>query len=160
MIGNFLGMPLPAMIASTIVQIITSIKNCSTCSDEKCATQYNQYKEYSLISNRLCHIVGSKCTSKLNLGIIKKCLRTGYKYCCYNSKFARILVEQAYGQLGYPWGDYDNPQCTNLTFDDLKRLDFSQMDFSEFIEEVTAKMKGNLNENTLKQRVQDRIAIP
>jgi hypothetical protein len=157
---NFFGDPFVSFALGVVIDFATSIKKCSTCTDEKCATKYNQYKEYSLISNRLCHIVGSKCTWKLNLGFTKTCLRTGYKHCCYNSKFARILVEQAYAQLGYSWGDYDNPQCTNLTFDDLKMLDFSTMDFSEFIEEVTAKMKGNLNEESLKQRVQDRIAVP
>jgi conjugal transfer mating pair stabilization protein TraN len=156
----FMGNPIVQFAAGFVIDMVTSIKNCSTCTDEKCATKYNQYKEYSLISNRLCHQVGNKCTSKLSLGFTKICLRTGYKHCCYNSKFARILVEQAYAQLGYPWGDYDNPQCTNLTFDDLKRLDFSKMDFSEFIEEVTAKMKGKVDENALKQRMQDRIAVP
>jgi len=157
---NFFGDPITQMAIGVIADIVTSIKKCSTCSDEKCATKYNQYKEYSLISNRLCHQVGNKCTSKLSLGFTKICLRTGYKHCCYNSKFARILVEQAYNQLGYSWGDYDNPQCTNLTFDDLKRLDFSTMDFSEFIEEVMAKMKGKIDENALRERVQDRIAVP
>ena len=159
-IAGYLGGPLAGVIAGSIVQIATSIRRCSTCTDERCAVRQGHYKQYSLISNRLCHLVASKCSKRLNLGITKICLRTGYRHCCYNSKFARILVEQAYAQLGYSWGSYDNPHCTNLTFDDLKRLDFSAMDFREFIEEVTAKMKGDLNENALKQRIRDRIAVP
>jgi len=53
-----------------------------------------------------------------------------------------ILVEQAYKQLGYSWGTWDNPNCSALTFDDLKRLDFSQMDFSELIQEIQAKIQS------------------
>ncbi|GAB5047542.1 hypothetical protein TdN_19340 [Thermodesulfovibrio sp. TK110] len=156
---NFFGDPIVQFTIGFVIDIVTSIKKCSTCSNEKCAIKYNQYKEYSLISNRLCHYVDSKCTWKLDLGIIKKCLRTGYRYCCYNSKFARILVEQAYKQLGYSWGDYNNAQCTNLTFDDLSKLDFDSMDFSEFIEEIKAKMKGKIDENSLNQTIRNRMGM-
>lgn len=155
----FFGNPIVQFTIGFVIDIVTSIKKCSTCDNEKCAIRYNQYKEYSLISNRLCHYVDSKCTWKLDLGIIKKCLRRGYRYCCYNSKFARILVEQAYKQLGYSWGDYDNAQCTNLTFDDLSRLDFDSMDFSEFIQEIESKMKGKLDENKLNQTIKDRLGM-
>ncbi len=58
----FMGNPIVQFTAGFVIDMVTSIKNCSTCTDEKCATKYNQYKEYSLISNRLCHITGSKCT--------------------------------------------------------------------------------------------------
>ncbi len=142
---------------SVLVDIATSIKNCSTCTDEKCATKYNEYKAYSMVFNKLCHLVANKCTSEM---FLLGCMRTGYKHCCYNSLFARVLVEESYKQLGYSWGDYDNPTCTNLTFDDLKRLDFKSMDLSEFLQDVEAKMKGKLDESALQQKVKDRIAIP
>lgn len=139
-----------------VYDIASSIKNCSTCSDEKCANSQNEYKQFSLISNRLCHFVDSKCTKKLDLGFYKTCLRTGYKHCCYNSKFTRILVEQAYSQLGYNWGSYDSPNCTQLSFDDLNRLDFSKMDFSEFVGEIQAKMQTTyFDPNIANNRIQN-----
>lgn len=139
-----------------IYDIASSIKNCSTCSDEKCANSQNEYKQFSLISNRLCHFVDSKCVKKLDLGFYKTCLRTGYKHCCYNSKFTRILVEQSYAQLGYSWGSFDSPNCTQLSFDDLGRLDFSKMDFGEFIAETQAKMQNSyMDPNIANNRIQN-----
>jgi hypothetical protein len=154
---NFMGDPITMAAIQIAVEIISSIDNCSTCSEEECAKDHNQYEPYALISNRLCHFVDSDCTWKLALN---KCLRTGYKYCCYDSLFARILVEQAYIQKGYSWGSYDSPNCTQLTFEDLKTLNFDSMDFTEFISTLEAKMKGVLNEEEYKQKIRDSMTLP
>ena len=153
--AEFLSDPVVMFAISIAWDIISSTDKCSTCSSEKCAAKHNDYREYVLISKGLCHYVGSKCSWKIDLGFTKVCLRRAYKHCCYDSKFARILVEQAYKQLGYSWGGYDNPNCSALTFDDLKKLDFSAMDFSELIAEIEAKMQIKVDKGYIKQAVED-----
>ncbi|RUM30319.1 MAG: hypothetical protein DSY32_02375 [Aquifex sp.] len=152
---TFLSDPWVQFGISLAMDIITSTDKCNSCTSERCAAAHNDYQEYVLISKGLCHFVASKCTWKIDLGIGKICLRKGYKYCCYDSKFARILVEQAYKQLGYSWGDWDNPNCSALTFDDLKKLDFSRMDFSELVQEIQAKMQYKLDKNYIENKIKD-----
>ena len=153
--ATFLANPWVQFGISLAVDIITSTEKCNSCTSEGCAVRHNDYQEYVLISKGLCHYVGSKCSWKIDLGISEICLRRAYKYCCYNSKFARILVEQAYKQLGYSFGDYDNPNCSALTFDDLKRLDFSRMDFSELINEIQAKMQYKVNKEYIENKIEN-----
>ncbi|HIP43063.1 MAG TPA: hypothetical protein EYG91_04025 [Aquifex aeolicus] len=150
---TFLSNPWVQFGISLAVDIITSTEKCNSCTSESCASKHNDYQEYVLISKGLCHFVASKCTWKIDVGVGSTCLRRGYKYCCYDSKFARILVEQAYKQLGYSWGSWDNPNCNGLTFDDLKKLDFSQMDFSELIQEIQAKMQYKVDSNYIQNKI-------
>jgi len=65
------------------------------------------------------------------------------------------LVEEAYKQLGYSFGSYDSPNCSALTFEDLKRLDFSKMDLSELIRLLDVKAQGELSEEDLKSRLEN-----
>lgn len=151
----FMGNPVVQFIVSVIIDIVSSIENCSTCGEEQCAKDHNQYDPYALISNKLCHFIGSDCTWEV--GVLDKCMRTGYNYCCYDSLFARILVEEAYEQKGYSFGSYDAPNCTQLSFDDLKTLDFDSIDLTEFISHLEAKTKGALNEAEYKQKIMDSM---
>lgn len=84
--------------------------------------------------NRLCHGVGSYCSSRLP--IIRLCVETTESYCCFNSRLARILNEQGRGQLGRGWGGPQSPDCTGFTVGQLQALDFSQMNLSEFYAEI------------------------
>lgn len=60
------------------------------------------------------------------------CERRTYNYCCFNSIFARIVMEQAAEQLGRPLGE-DNA-CRGLDYQELQQLDWSQIDLeSEWI---------------------------
>ena len=151
---QFLNDPVISFSLSVAVDLIMSFDKCNSCSSESCATAHGEYKAYSLISNGLCHYVGSKCAWKIPL---IGCLRRAYRYCCYDSKFARILVEQAYKQLGYSWGSYGSPNCSQLTWDDLKNLDFSQMDFSELIKDIEAKANFHqlMDSDSIKNRIEE-----
>lgn len=84
--------------------------------------------------NRLCHGVGSYCSSRLP--IIRLCVETTESYCCFNSRLARILNEQGRGQLGRGWGGPQNPDCSGFTVAQLQSLDFSRMNLSEFYAEI------------------------
>jgi len=80
----------------------------------------------------LCHYVGTWCSSKI-AGV---CLQRKEGYCCYNSKLARIIQEQGKAQLGLSWGPAKNPNCGGLTVQQLSQLNFSNMDLSEFYNDV------------------------
>ena len=84
--------------------------------------------------NRLCHGVGSYCSSRLP--IIRLCIETTESYCCFNSRLARILNEQGRAQLGRGWGGPESPDCSGFTVAQLQGLDFSRMDLSEFYGEI------------------------
>jgi conjugal transfer mating pair stabilization protein TraN len=68
-------------------------------------------------------------------------------YCCFNSKLARIIQEQGRQQLGrgfenpnadsrYP-AKY--PDCDPLSLSEIKKIDFSKMDFSELYADLKVK---------------------
>ena len=150
---NFLQNSYVMVAIDLLKDQLTNIKNCSTCNSEKCASAYEQYKDYVNINNKLCHYVDTECTWEIDLGFTDMCLRKGRRYCCYNSIFGRILTEGAYDQLGYSWGDYDNPNCTAMTFDDLSKIDMTKIDMSEFIAELNIRAKSQLSEDYLQQRL-------
>jgi conjugal transfer mating pair stabilization protein TraN len=56
-------------------------------------------------------------------------------YCIFDSKFARIVQQEGRKkQLGISFGDvgddYAHPNCRGISINELKRLDFSKMDFN------------------------------
>lgn len=104
------------------------------------------------IGQKLCHAVGSYCSQDSIFG----CITVKETHCCFNSRLARILNEQARNQLGMGWGTPENPQCSGLTLDDFQGLDFSKIDLSEFIQEVTPKtVDVSTATNKATQSVQD-----
>ena len=84
---------------------------------------------------RLCHHVGSYCGEKF----LGSCIKAYEGHCCYNSRLARIIQEQGRPQIGKGWGIPESPQCGGFTESELKLLDFSKMDLSEFIAEIQQK---------------------
>lgn len=85
-------------------------------------------------SASLCHHTGS--WRKKTLGVINKKYES---YCCFKSKLARIIQVQGRAQLGIGWGNKENPDCRALTLDELKRIDFTKIDFSELFLETSQK---------------------
>lgn len=83
-----------------------------------------------------CHYVGIH--KKKTLGITLKKRKV---YCCFNSKMARVLHEQARGQLiekglwptaaNGGWGRPRKPRCGGMTAEQLQQIDFDTVDFSE-----------------------------
>ena len=71
-------------------------------------------------------------------------------YCCYDSVFARILAEQAYKQLGY---SFAGGNCSALTWEDLKKLDFEAMDWSELQKYLEIKMGGQIDPDIIKEKI-------
>jgi conjugal transfer mating pair stabilization protein TraN len=102
--------------------------------------------------NRLCHSVGSYCSIKVPL--FGTCLQTTQTYCCFNSRLARILNEQARGQLERSWGSAKAPDCSGFTLAQLQSLDFSRMDLSEFYAEIAPRLP---DVGALKDQARQRV---
>jgi len=64
-----------------------------------------------------------------------------HHYCCWNNMLNKVLQVEGRKQLGLNFGSGGNPNCRGLTIDELMRLDFTKMDFSEFIAEIAKQMK-------------------
>lgn len=82
-------------------------------------------------------------------------------YCVFSSKLSRIIQQQGRGQLGMGWGSSRNPECRALSTEEVGRLDWSQMDLSEFYADAEAAAEAagrNIESNqALETRMRERI---
>ena len=89
----------------------------------------------------LCHSLGSYCDKK----VLGACIIKKQSYCCYNSKLAKIINIAGRTQLGLGFGSKKNPDCSGFTADQLQKVDFSAIDFSEAFGEIQANIKTPTN---------------
>jgi hypothetical protein len=97
-----------------------------------CSTEEQELAQMQ--SKKLCHYVGSYCSKKVPL--VGGCLKTKKSSCCFNSKIARIIIEQGRSQLGMGWGSAQSPDCRGFTPDEMSRLKFDKMDLSEIASDI------------------------
>lgn len=85
-----------------------------------------------------CHTFDSYCDSWLRVAGKKTlCLHKSQNSCCFGSKLVRIIHEQGRPQVGRDWGAApENPDCSGLSIEELQRMDFAAMDFSEFTKDL------------------------
>jgi len=74
-----------------------------------------------------CHYVGEYCAEEW----FDVCVQRKKTYCCFS--------EQGRPQLGIGWGTPEAPNCRGFTAQEFQKLDFSRIDFSEWIEEEVRK---------------------
>lgn len=104
--------------------------------------------------------VGEYC-SQYVLGT-KICWLYKKSYCLFSSKLARIV--QQFGrrdQLGIGFGDPEEPDCRGLTPNELQKIDFSKIDFSDFAEDLKNKTKEpdrKETEDKLKEKAKTKEA--
>lgn len=109
-----------------------SSKLCRCTAEEKdLATKRDEGK---------CHFVG---TYKKHFNTEKV-----QAFCCFPSKLARIIQEQGRKQLGLGWGSAEHPDCSGLTVDQFKLIDFSRIDLSEAFDE------WHLDPHLIRQKVE------
>ncbi|MBI5642607.1 MAG: conjugal transfer protein TraN [Deltaproteobacteria bacterium] len=108
-----------------------------------------------MVAEEMCHYVGSYCTEKW-LGI--SCVQSKKVYCCFNSKLARIINEQARSQLQNfqpdEWGTPEDPDCRGFTPEEFQMLDFSKIDLTEFFDDIKSNL--TLSEDVEKE-AEDKI---
>lgn len=81
----------------------------------------------------LCTYVGSYCSQRVP--IIGTCMEIKQQQCCFNSILAKTVNRQGRSQLGMP-----SDQCGGFNQSQIQRLDFSVMDFSEFIASIMPEL--------------------
>ncbi|PHM59561.1 conjugal transfer protein TraN [Xenorhabdus ishibashii] len=82
--------------------------------------------------------VGTYCSRK----VLGACLQKKSSYCVFDNKLARIVQAQGRsGQLGIGFGSAKNPDCRGITVNELQRLRFDHMDFSDFYEDLQGNLK-------------------
>lgn len=79
-----------------------------------------------------CFVIDTeRCVKYLNVGFTKKCIKKATDMCCYNSLLSRVIMQQAYPQLGI------NPVesgCVGLTISQVQQLNWDKIDLTEYIE--------------------------
>ncbi|HAU4373902.1 TPA: type-F conjugative transfer system mating-pair stabilization protein TraN [Citrobacter freundii] len=119
----------------------------SSCSSEEKALGKAKDKKLTVY-------VGEYCSKKV-LGV---CLEKKRGYCVFDSKLARIIQEQGRrDQLGVGFGKGKSPDCRSITVDELQRLDFGVMNFSDFYDDLNAGSEIPEDQALLK-KAQDIIA--
>lgn len=103
--------------------------------------------------NKKCVYVGSYCSKKESL--TNTCLEKKESYCCFSGKLARIIHEQGRPQIGMSWGSPENPNCAGISIEDLQKIDFDKIDFSELYADFENQAKSQLPSD---QSIQDKVS--
>ena len=99
---------------------------------------------------KLCVYVG-----KQNKGKLKTVVK--HKFCCFGNMLDKVVQVEGRKQLGINFGTGANPNCRGLTLEEIQRIDFDKLDFTEFIEDFKSKFFGKYKEPSigdLKSRVE------
>lgn len=88
-----------------------------------------------------CIGLGTYC-AKRTLGV---CIRKTTTFCCFPTILAKIIRLGARDQLGKSLGSAEHPQCGGLSIEDLEKLDFSKLNFTEFHEKEVQPMMNTYN---------------
>ncbi|MGL5526586.1 MAG: type-F conjugative transfer system mating-pair stabilization protein TraN [Aeromonas veronii] len=97
--------------------------------------------------------VGEFCSKK----VLKICVEKKRAYCVFDSKLAQIVQQQGrQWQLGVGFGGASSPDCSGITVEQLQNIKFTNLDFSNFYEDLKngAAVPDN---NALLQRAQQQI---
>lgn len=90
-----------------------------------------------LRAKKLCIYVGKESKQRAGMTSIAK-----HHFCCFPTMLDKVVQVEGRKQLGLNFGSGGIPNCRGLTLDEIQRLDFSKMDFTEFIEDFRAKFTG------------------
>ena len=133
----FVGAFDPTSMAISIAVMIVMDWIANACDEMDTTTAINKASGY-------CHKVGTFCKKKVKfLG----CIQKAEGHCCFNSKLARIIQEQGRSQLTTftdGWGSPKSPNCRGFTPDEFQQLDFSEIDLTEYIEDLEKNTQEQL----------------
>lgn len=107
----------------------------------------------TLRDKNLCVQIGTYCAEK-HLG---QCTRKKTTFCCYGTKIARLIQQSGRAQLGLGWGSVKSPDCEGLSPDQLSRIDFSKINFSEIFEDIKNQTVSKNQEQSLAQVSAERL---
>ncbi|EKJ2857679.1 conjugal transfer protein TraN [Escherichia coli] len=79
-------------------------------------------------------------------------------YCQFDSKLAQIVQQQGRnGQLRISFGSAKHPDCRGITVDELQKIQFNRLDFTNFYEDLMNNQKIP-DSGVLTQKVKEQIA--
>lgn len=135
----------PTTIAITVLVIAITQLLGNGCDQEDITTA-------TLNDSGYCVQTGTEC---LEDWWLIGCVQDSKKYCCFNSKLARIIHEQARPQLKsfQPdiWAD-----CRGFTPEEFQMIDFSKVDLSEYFGDLQKRAQGDIEQN-IAQGVQNYL---
>lgn len=99
----------------------------------KCSKEEQILSEWR--QKNLCISVGRESIKKAGVTIGSK-----HYYCCFGNLLEKTIQVQARKQLNMTFGSGGSPDCRGLTLEELARVDFSKMDFSEVAAEMQKKI--------------------
>ena len=120
MIGSLLN---AVMVAYAVYQILVVIVQLIWQCEQK------EYELAAKKSLRSCTYLGSYCNTK----VFGACMEERESYCCYSSPLARILQEQIRPQLGMPYGDIKQPDCSGIPVNRLAEVDWNRVNLDEWL---------------------------
>ncbi|WP_232458225.1 conjugal transfer protein TraN [Burkholderia ubonensis] len=137
---TFVGFDPSSFALSIAIQLVQMWLRCDT------AEQTLSLKR----GQNLCVHVATYCSKKV-LGV---CLERKQDHCCFNSILAKLINRQGRAQLGMPMD-----QCGGFNQNQISQLDFSMIDFSEFIASIAPKNpdQGAITGNVQKT-VNDKVS--
>jgi conjugal transfer mating pair stabilization protein TraN len=105
-----------------------------------------------------CHYVGTTCERKWSM---VGCVQKAKRFCCFNSKLARIIHEQGRPQLASfgpsgDWGTPKEPNCRGFTPEEFQMLDFARIDLSAYYGDIQKDLTQKIQDAQIdvQQRVQ------
>ena len=135
---------------------IVSFKDC--CGDANWGNKLSgcssaEEKLKAKRENKDCIYVGSYCSDYKNLGIRKICITKKYSYCCFSNKFSKIIGNALRQQGLQNWGNAKNTNCNGILINNLNRLDFNKIDFSELYSDI----KTNVNQEAMAEKIRQNL---
>jgi hypothetical protein len=108
------------------------------------------------MEDKLTHYVGKRCAKELPL---VGCVQEEKVYCKFQALLGRIIQDQGRPQLkafgkGGSWGNGEYPNCRGMSPEELQRIDFNKINFSEFVSHIKTKAMGEI-EKDMKDKVGD-----
>ncbi|EKQ8001178.1 type-F conjugative transfer system mating-pair stabilization protein TraN [Raoultella ornithinolytica] len=89
-------------------------------------------------TDKLTVSIGEFCSKKV-LGV---CLEKKRSYCQFDSKLAQIVQQQGRnGQLHIGFGGASSPDCRAITIAEMQNINFNQLDFTNFNEDLMKNQK-------------------
>lgn len=83
------------------------------------------------------HYVGTYCSQKSFFGI---CTEKAMRYCAFEGTLAKIVHQAGRPQIGKGWGTPKEADCSGFTVEEFQQLDLTNVDFSEFTDDLMNKI--------------------
>jgi hypothetical protein len=110
-----------------------------------------------LRSKELCVYLGKTTTKTIGIPTVVK-----HHFCCWSNMLEKVVQVEGRKQLNRSFGTAEEPSCGGLSIADIGKLDFSIMDFSPFINELTLKFMSTYqapNPEEIKDTIESHMDI-